>query len=137
MSWLASGLAIRLEGLRARWLRGPVQEARIEQVRDTMLAALDESGDGSFLGLKTRIRHASDAQRMWDLRSELMKALASDQGEAGAGEELRLITGMFRDILPKGLASGLAHHAGSGTGSRQAKEASGKLHQPEITRSQF
>jgi hypothetical protein len=92
-----------------------VQEARIGQIRETMLAALDESGDDRFLGLKTRIRHAVDARRMWDLRSELMKALAGDQGEARAGEKLRLITSMFRDVLPKGLASGLAHHAGSGT----------------------
>ena len=80
----------------------------MEQVREVMLAALDTCGDSRFLGLKTRIRFACDAQRMWDLRSELMKALASDQGEARAGEKLQLITGMFRDILPKGLASGLA-----------------------------
>ncbi|MDO9113288.1 MAG: hypothetical protein Q7U63_05775 [Polaromonas sp.] len=134
MSWLASSLAIGLEGLRR--LRSPVREARMDQVREAMLAALDKSGDDRFLGLKTRIRHAVDAQRMWDLRSELMKALASDQGEARAGEELRLITGMFRDILPKGLASGLAHHAGPGTDAR-GKGVSGRLHQPEITRSQF
>lgn len=134
MSWLASSLAVGLEGLRR--LRSPVREARMDQVREAMLAALDKSGDDRFLGLKTRIRHAVDAQRMWDLRSELMKALASDQGEARAGEELRLITGMFRDILPKGLASGLAHHAGPGTDAR-GKGVSGKLHQPEITRSQF
>ena len=97
----------------------------MEQVREAMLAALDESGDDRFLGLKTRIRFAGDAQRMWDLRSELMKALGSAQGEARAGETLRLVTGMFRDLLPEGLASGLGHQAGSGTGSRLA----GELHE--------
>ena len=122
MSWLASSLAVRLKGLRARRLPSPARESTMEQVRQAMLAALDKSGGEKFLALKTRIRLASDAQRMWDLRSELMKALASAQGEARAGEELRLITGMFRDLLPKGLASGLAHHAGWGTGSRQARE---------------
>jgi hypothetical protein len=122
MSWLASTLAVCMEGFRARLLPSPVREDKVEQVREVMLAALDTCGDSRFLGLKTRIRLASDAQRMWDLRSELMKALASDQGEARAGEELRLITGMFRDLLPEGLASGLGHQAGSGTGSRQARE---------------
>ncbi|MDI1341645.1 hypothetical protein [Polaromonas sp.] len=122
MFWFASSLAVRLEGLRARRLPSPVREATMEQVRQAMLAALDKSGDERFLGLKTRIRLAADAQRMWDLRSELMKSLANDQGEARAGEELRLITGMFRDLLPEGLASGLGHHAGSGTGSRQTKK---------------
>lgn len=111
MSWLASSLAVRLEGLRARRLPNPAREARMEQVREAMLAALDESGDDRFLGLKTRIRFAGDAQRMWDLRSELMKALGSAQGEARAGETLRLVTGMFRDLLPEGLASGLGHQA--------------------------
>ncbi|MGC1173394.1 hypothetical protein [Polaromonas sp.] len=116
MSWLIPGLAHRLGSLRAHRHRGPVQEARIEEIRDAMLAVLDESGDDRFLGLKTRIRYAVDARRMWDLRSELMKALASDQGEACASKKLQLITSMFRDVLPKGLASGLGHHAGSGTG---------------------
>lgn len=136
MSWLASSLAVRLQGLRGRWRPIPVTETRIEQIREAMLAALDESGDGKSLGLKTRIRHAGDTQRMWDLRSELMKALASDQGEARAGEKLLLITEMFRDMLPKGLASGLAHGDGLGTGF-SGKRVSGKLHQPETTRSQF
>jgi hypothetical protein len=103
----------------------------MEQVRQAMLAALDKSGDERFLGLKTRIRLAADAQRMWDLRSELMKALASDQGEARAGEELRLITGMFRDLLPRGLASGLGHPAGSDTGSRQTKKLQESLTNPK------
>ena len=116
MSWLIPSLAHRLESLRAHRHRGPVQEARIEEIREAMLAALDESGNDRFLALKTRIRHAEDVRRMWALRSELMRAPAGDQGEARASEKLRLITGMFRDVLPKGLASGLAHHAGSGTG---------------------
>ncbi|MEO8022501.1 hypothetical protein [Polaromonas sp.] len=86
-----------------------------EQIREAMLAALDESGDDRFLRLKARVRHAEDVPRLWDLRSELMKALASDEGEGRAGEKLRLITGMVRDMLPEGLASGLAHRTGSGT----------------------
>ena len=122
MSWLIPRLAHRLESLRAPRHRGPVQEVRVEQIREAMHAALDQSGNDRFPGLKTRIRHAVGVRRLWDLRSELMKALASDQGETRAGEELRLITGMFHDILPKGLASGLAHHAGSGTGPRPATE---------------
>jgi len=122
MSWLIPSLAHRLEDFRAHRRRGPAQEARIEQIRETMLAALDDGGEGRFTGLRTRIRYAIDAQRMWDLRSEVMKVLASDQGEARAGEKLHLITSMFHDVLPKGLASGLAHPAGSGTGSRHAME---------------
>jgi hypothetical protein len=122
MSWLIPSLAQRLEGLRAPRHRGPAQEARVEQIREAMLAALDNGGENRFTGLEIRIRYASDAQRMWDLRSELMKAVAGSQGEARASEKLRLITGMFRDVLPKGLASGLAHPAGSGTGSGHATE---------------
>lgn len=130
MSWLIPSLAHRLESLRAHRHRGPVQEARIGRIREAMLAALDESGNDRFPGLKTRIRYAVDARRMWDLRSELMKALASDQGEARAGEKLQLITSMFRDVLPKGLASGLAHHTGSGT-SRQTTQLQENFTKPE------
>lgn len=125
MSWLIPSLSHRLESLRVHRHHDPAPEARVEQIREAMLAALNERGEGRFLELHNRIRHAADAQRMWDLRSDLMRTLANDQGEARAAGKLQLITGMFRDVLPKGLASGLAHPASSGTQPRQAMEPQG------------
>lgn len=123
MSWLPSSLANHLESFQARWLRGPLHESKVEQVRHAMLAALDGCGADRFLALKARLRHAADAQRMWDLRGELMKTLASEQGEARASDKLRQITVMFRDLLPKGLVSGVAHRAASGPGARNTTES--------------
>ena len=111
MSWLTPNPAARTQGLKPPGSVDAEQALTIEKIRDSMLAALADGGSGGEkeLRLELRIGHAPDASGLWALRSELMAVLASAQGEARAVRKLQQLTGLFRDVLPQGLASELDH----------------------------
>src|SRR5688500_13936904 len=73
----------------------------IEDIRDSMLALLDESVDSP--NVLRRIRYAGDVQGLWYLRGDLMALVAARQGEAVARAKLSSINRMFEDLLPQGL----------------------------------
>jgi len=78
----------------------------IDEIRDSMLALLEDVADDKRLRTLTRrISYAMDAQALWYLRGDLMAVLAGRYGEAAAREQLDAITRMFQDILPRGLKS--------------------------------
>jgi len=77
-----------------------------EDIRSAMLdmigaaAAADDSSP-----LVRRIRFAVDPQGLWFLRSDLMRQLAHQEGEAMARAKLEMLSDMFRELLPTGLRS--------------------------------
>lgn len=97
---------------RAGWLSAPAARLHMGSIQRAMLATLEDPLPPRFAGLRLRIQHAEDSERLWYLRSELMQALASTHGELRAASELLRITEMFHDVLPKGLASCLAKRRG-------------------------
>ena len=76
---------------------------RIEDIRQAMLDGLGEEGCAAFSGLERRVLFAADLQGLWYLRSDLMAAISSIQGESVASQKLRHITHMFEGLLPKGM----------------------------------
>lgn len=77
----------------------------MEDVRETMLAALGDAGSTHFPHITRRIRYAGDIQALWYLRGDLMAALASEHGEVLARQKVASITAQFGGLLPGGLAS--------------------------------
>ena len=82
-----------------------VLEDRTEDIREAMLALLGEGGTKQFANVTRRIRYANDIQGLWYLRGDLMAALATTLGEAGAREQVQRITQMFHGMLPGSLTS--------------------------------
>jgi hypothetical protein len=82
-----------------------LEEVGIEDIRTSMLSLIGEIEDKKFLHVGRRIRYASEVLALWYLRGDLMALLASRHGEVQAREHLKAITGMFEDMLPKGLKS--------------------------------
>lgn len=76
-----------------------------EDIRQAMLDMLGDTGPRQFPQLTRRVRYASDVQALWYLRGELMAALASMHGEAGARDRVARLNAMFRGLLPPGLTS--------------------------------
>lgn len=107
MRWLKPNLRSSIYGL----LGNPVDpsesilENGTEDVRESMLAALGESGPRDFPQITRRIRYASDIQALWYLRGDLMGALAARHGEMAARKKVASITSQFEGLLPNGLNS--------------------------------
>ncbi len=80
-------------------------EVGTEDIREAMLNLLGDDGPRQHPHLTRRIRYAADIQALWYLRGDLMAALATAHGEAGARERVQTITNMFRGLLPAGLNS--------------------------------
>lgn len=75
----------------------------IEDIRDSMLALVEDDGDKPHV--KRRIRYAVDVQALWYLRGDVMAVLAGRLGEAAARAKLTAINEMFENLLPEGLRS--------------------------------
>jgi hypothetical protein len=107
MRWLKPNLRSSIYGL----LGNPVTpsesilESGTEDIRESMLAVLGETGPKNFPQITRRIRYANDIQALWYLRGDLMAALASIHGEAAAREKISSLTAQFRGLLPNGLSS--------------------------------
>jgi hypothetical protein len=73
-------------------------------VRRAMLDALGDGSGARLQLLRSRLECAADAECLWDLRNELMSALAALHGEAFAARRLAQLTPLFRNLVPQGLA---------------------------------
>jgi hypothetical protein len=96
------------------------EDVGIEDIRTSMLALIGEDEDRKFLHVGRRIRYASEVMGLWYLRGDLMALLASRHGEVQARADLKTITDMFEDMLPRGLRSRpspLASRDGSNSGN--------------------
>jgi hypothetical protein len=82
-----------------------LEDLGIEDIRTSMLALIGEVEDRKFLHVGRRIRYASEVMGLWYLRGDLMALLASRHGEVQARANLKTITDLFEDMLPKGLRS--------------------------------
>ncbi|HXD41821.1 MAG TPA: hypothetical protein VN649_14745 [Ramlibacter sp.] len=97
-----------------------LEEVGIEDIRTSMLALIGDIEEPKFLHVGRRIRYASEVMGLWYLRGDLMALLASRHGEVQARENLKTITDMFEDMLPRGLKSRpspLASRDGSNSGN--------------------
>jgi hypothetical protein len=72
----------------------------VQGVRDAMLRTLGEGGSARKPGLARRIRLATSAEALWDLRTELMQVCAQCEGEASARRSLAGVDAEFRGLLP-------------------------------------
>lgn len=104
-------MAVNIISSMQNWLGGPPSEeerraAQIEPIRQAMLESFGGgSPSASFPQLESRILLAADLQSLWYLRSDLMAALSSLQGEFTARHSLQDITSMFEGLLPKNMFS--------------------------------
>jgi hypothetical protein len=110
-------------GLNMRWFKGSIRssiygllgnpagptesvmETGTEDIREAMLALLEQAGPKQFPHVTRRVRYANDIQALWYLRGDLMAALAAGQGEVAARQKVQKITEMFHGLLPGSLAS--------------------------------
>ena len=107
MRWLKPNLRSSIYGLLGNPLppSESILENGVEDIRESMLVILGESGAKQFTQVTRRIRYAGDVQALWYLRGDLMAALAAMHGEAAAREKIASITAQFQGLLPGGLSS--------------------------------
>lgn len=84
--------------------RGAVHH-NIDDIRQSMLALVEEDGGERSMRLARRIRYAQDLETLWFMRGEVMGLLARLHGEASALEQVEELSSMFADLLPSGLRS--------------------------------
>lgn len=89
--------------LASAWATVPAQA--LQHIRQAMLESLLAAGLRQPSRLSTRIRYCRDPRALWELRSELMQALAAQCGEARAREEIAHVTTLFDGLVPAGLMS--------------------------------
>ena len=107
MRWFKANLKSSIHGLlgNAPAPSDSVLESGTEDIRESMLAILGESGPRHFPQITRRIRYANDIQALWYLRGDLMAALATVHGESLARQKIASVTAQFQGLLPGGLAS--------------------------------
>jgi hypothetical protein len=105
-----------------RWLKSPMEsiygllghpavptesilDCGLEDIRESMLELLGDTGPKRYPQVTRRIRYAGDIQGLWYLRGDLMGALAAMHGEVVARERIQAITELFQGLLPGSLAS--------------------------------
>src|SRR4051812_12161831 len=98
MRWLKPNLRNSLYGLlgNAPAPSDSVLENGTEDIRESMLATLGESGPRDFPQITRRIRYANDIQALWYLRGDLMGALATMHGESLARQKIASVTAQFQ-----------------------------------------
>lgn len=106
MRWVKSNL-LSIYGLLSNTSEptASVLENGTEDIRESMLDALGDSGSRHFPQVTRRIRYAGDVQALWYLRGDLMAALASMHDEETARQKIGSITAQFRGLLPGTMAS--------------------------------
>lgn len=82
-----------------------VLEESTEDIREAMLALLEDAGPRQFANVTRRVRYANDVQALWYLRGDVMAALAATEGEAEARAKVQRITRMFQGLMPGSLNS--------------------------------
>jgi hypothetical protein len=107
MRWFKGGLKNSVYGLlgNSGTPSDSILENKTEDIREAMLELLGDGATKQFANVTRRIRYANDIQALWYLRGDLMAALATTLGEAGAREQVQQITQMFQGMLPGSLNS--------------------------------
>ena len=81
-------------------------ESCVQDIREKMLDSLRDLTSTHVLCIVVgRVRCAPHIHALWYLRSDVMTLLAGQYGESAAREQLRVITEMFRGLLPAGMGS--------------------------------
>ena len=81
-------------------------ESCVQDIREKMLDSLrDLTSTQELCIVVGRVRCAPHIQALWFLRSDVMTLLAGQHGESAAREQLRVITEMFRGLLPAGMGA--------------------------------
>src|SRR5947209_8742113 len=102
MFWIRSGLqSISISD----WLTaGPAvaqdPSTLLDAAREAMLEALGDAGGRKRATLQLRIRSASDARALWELRPDVMDAASQMYGEASGRKRLARATESFEGLLP-------------------------------------
>lgn len=78
---------------------------RIEDIRQAMLDSLGDEGCANYPHIERRVLFAPDLHGLWYLRTDIMVAISSLQGEVVASQRIRQITRMFEGLLPRGMVS--------------------------------
>ncbi len=78
---------------------------RLEDIRESMLEVMGESGSALRPVVRRRIQYAPDLEALWYLRSDWMATIAATQGEAAAAAHVRRLNINFQGLLPEGLQS--------------------------------
>jgi len=81
------------------------EQAALDDIRQALLDSMGHLVAQTHPLVHLRVTHANELQDLWYLRSDVMVAIASQDGEAVARRKLLSITDMFHGYLPKGLAS--------------------------------
>jgi hypothetical protein len=94
----------------------------LEDIRATMLELATIEGDQRSPSVVRRIRYASDLEALWFIRGEVMALLARKYSETVALEKLETLSGMFADLLPRGLRSRPSPLSGHYRGDRNSDD---------------
>ena len=78
---------------------------RTEEIRESMVETLGETGAALRPVVLRRIQYATDVEALWYLRSDWMATISRTQGEAAAAAHVRKLNVMFSGLLPEGLQS--------------------------------
>ncbi|MBC7379675.1 MAG: hypothetical protein H7346_19865 [Burkholderiaceae bacterium] len=77
----------------------------MHEVRQAMLDVMVAAGLVQPSRLSTRILYCTDVTALWHMRSELMQALASANGELHARHQIDHITELFNGLVSTSLTS--------------------------------
>ncbi|HPH12224.1 MAG TPA: hypothetical protein PLC34_00390 [Burkholderiaceae bacterium] len=81
-------------------------DQRVENIRMAMLECLRNVLPSEELEhVRARVMYGSDVQSLWYVRSDMMSLLASTHGETVAREQMDVLSGMFKGLVPAGLHS--------------------------------
>lgn len=106
MSWKTSKFASSLISLFADSPPDTRTEDCAQDIREVILDSLRDATPCHVLDqVVARVFCAPNIQTLWYLRTDVMTLLSGQYGEAAAREELRVISGMFRGLLPAALGS--------------------------------
>jgi hypothetical protein len=106
MSWKTSKFASSLISLFADSPPDTRTESRAQNIREAMLDSLRDATPCHVLDqVVARVYCAPNVQTLWYLRTDVMTLLSGQYGEAAAREELRVISDMFRGLLPVALGA--------------------------------
>ncbi|MBX3660596.1 MAG: hypothetical protein KIS62_00810 [Ramlibacter sp.] len=107
MRWIKPSLRSSIYGLLGN--PPPPSESTLENgtedIRQSMLDLLGESGARQFPQITRRVRYANDVQALWYLRGDLMAALSTMHGETEARQRVSRLTNLFKGLLPASLTS--------------------------------
>jgi hypothetical protein len=107
MSWIPSGFKSSMAALLSSSGQDEPEQAafQVDDIRQSMLNALDQDGWTTYSYLEHRVLFASTSMDLWFLRSDLMHAISNVRGESHAAKIIRDISSMFDGLLPKSLSS--------------------------------